>query len=266
MMPAKRIDKGNYEEFFLLYVDNELPAADREAVDSFVSAHPELREELELLLETRLIPEEQLFGNPEVLMKPERAARRNTYLLLRWLAPAAAAVWLLFTGISQFGGSVDGPPLRPPIKIASQEPVTKPAAPRKTDTPARIIRIPEKRPLAVPTDKLSATTAPLAVTEAAETVDPGTNITETVIESAAPVLVPAETIQTTSVQQTAVKNNYASEALFHPDGDAEAEEEQGRSKKGFRVLVRKATRVYQKVVEPEGDKPLIRLSKADIEL
>lgn len=266
MMPAKRIDKGNYEEYFLLYADNELPAADREAVDSFVSAHPELREELELLLETRLFPEELSFGNQEVLMKPERAARRNTYLLLRWLAPAAAAVWLLFTGISQFGGSVDEQPVRPPIKISRQEPERKPAAPLNTVTPAPVIDIPEKRPVAVPTNRSSEITAPLAVTEKAETAEASPDITEKVIETAIPVLVPPETIQTTSVQQTAVKNNYASEALFHTDADNEGEEEQGRSKKGFRVLVRKAARVYQKVVEPDGDKPLIRLSKADIEL
>ncbi len=48
------VTRHNYEEFFLLYVDNELSIQERKAVEDFVDAHPELREELEALLQTQL--------------------------------------------------------------------------------------------------------------------------------------------------------------------------------------------------------------------
>lgn len=51
------ITRENYEEFFLSYVDNELPAETRLAVERFVAANPDLREELETLIQCRLEPE-----------------------------------------------------------------------------------------------------------------------------------------------------------------------------------------------------------------
>jgi anti-sigma factor RsiW len=51
------ITRENYEEFFLSYVDNELPAETRLAVEHFARANPDLGEELETLLQCRLEPE-----------------------------------------------------------------------------------------------------------------------------------------------------------------------------------------------------------------
>jgi hypothetical protein len=51
------INLGNYEEFFILYMDNELTAEQMEMVDYFLSAHPDLQSEFELLMSTRLTPE-----------------------------------------------------------------------------------------------------------------------------------------------------------------------------------------------------------------
>jgi hypothetical protein len=49
---------GNYEEFFILYMDNELNEEQRKMVDEFLLAHPDLQAELDVLMSTRLPLEE----------------------------------------------------------------------------------------------------------------------------------------------------------------------------------------------------------------
>lgn len=64
------IGKHNYQEFFLLYVDNELTSDDYQQVELFVAKHPELAEELEMLVETRLFQETEItFESKHVLYK-----------------------------------------------------------------------------------------------------------------------------------------------------------------------------------------------------
>jgi len=80
------ITRDNYEEFFLLYIDNELSIADRQRVERFVADHPDLREEWEVLQQCQLQPEQPLaFPDKSTLRKPEGDAARVA-------APAAAAV------------------------------------------------------------------------------------------------------------------------------------------------------------------------------
>jgi cell pole-organizing protein PopZ len=66
------ITRDNYEEFFLLYIDNELSVSDRETVERFVAHHPDLQDEWKSLLHCRLLPEEQLvFPDRETLYRTE---------------------------------------------------------------------------------------------------------------------------------------------------------------------------------------------------
>lgn len=63
------INRNNYEEFFLLYADNELTAAEKSAVDVFVTAHPDLKEELDMLLQSVLPAEDMHFFDKESLYR-----------------------------------------------------------------------------------------------------------------------------------------------------------------------------------------------------
>jgi hypothetical protein len=76
------LNRNNYEEFFLLYVDNELPDAERRAVEAFVRQNPDLEAELILLQGTKMKPDsEVLFGNKEVLLKHEETDYQELFLL-----------------------------------------------------------------------------------------------------------------------------------------------------------------------------------------
>lgn len=65
------ITRHNYEEYFILYMDNELGSDDRSMVEAFVQHHPDLKEELDVLLQFKLVPDTDIvFANKEELMIP----------------------------------------------------------------------------------------------------------------------------------------------------------------------------------------------------
>ena len=72
------INQHNYEEFFLLYVDGELSATDKQAVEQFVQANPDLAIELEMLQQTLLVNDELIFEDKNLLFRTE-AAEINTH-------------------------------------------------------------------------------------------------------------------------------------------------------------------------------------------
>jgi anti-sigma factor RsiW len=55
------ITLSNYEEYFILYMDNELDAAGRQMVEAFISLHPHLADELDTLMSTRLPVDDMFF-------------------------------------------------------------------------------------------------------------------------------------------------------------------------------------------------------------
>src|SRR5689334_23534846 len=68
------IDRHNYEEYFLLYIDNELNVDQKKHVELFVQENPDLEEELVMLKQSRLIPDESIvFDRKDLLMKEENA-------------------------------------------------------------------------------------------------------------------------------------------------------------------------------------------------
>src|SRR5437016_1280576 len=75
------INRHNYEEFFLLYVDNELSATERNAVELFVQQNPDLGKELQLLKQTIVPCDEFIFDEKQSLLKDGSLALQEQLLL-----------------------------------------------------------------------------------------------------------------------------------------------------------------------------------------
>jgi hypothetical protein len=87
------INRNNYENYFLLYIDDELCAADRKAVEAFVQQHTDLQQELAMLQQTVLKAEPITFEAKNSLLKTGEAIQEKLLLLLDdELSPADAAV------------------------------------------------------------------------------------------------------------------------------------------------------------------------------
>jgi len=104
------ITRNNYEEFFLLYGDNELSPADRQAVERFVEAHPDLKEEWELLLQCRIDPDKApAFPGKELLLQYEDSSLINRDNYEEWF-------------LSYVDGELDDPARRAVIEFVRLHP------------------------------------------------------------------------------------------------------------------------------------------------
>jgi hypothetical protein len=74
------IDRHNYEEYFLLYIDNELNVDQKKQVELFVQENSDLEEELVMLKQSRLIPDDSIvFDKKHLLMKEENASHSSNH-------------------------------------------------------------------------------------------------------------------------------------------------------------------------------------------
>jgi hypothetical protein len=89
------INRNNYENFFLLYLDRELNQTDKLAVEKFLSENSDLQKEFTLLQQTILIPEQITFEPKELLFHKEE--KRKVFPLY-WVRIAAAVLVLLMSG------------------------------------------------------------------------------------------------------------------------------------------------------------------------
>ena len=75
------IDRHNYEEYFILYWDNELTDEQKKLVKQFVQENTDLEDEFNLLGQTHFTPDENVsLPNKEYLIKEEYANRQELFL------------------------------------------------------------------------------------------------------------------------------------------------------------------------------------------
>jgi hypothetical protein len=92
------INMNNYEEWLVLYVDNELNEQQKIVVEKFAAGHPHMQQELTLFQQTKLEPEKIFFGDKQVLYRRERAR----IVSMQWWKISVAAMLVLAAGIGLF--------------------------------------------------------------------------------------------------------------------------------------------------------------------
>ena len=134
------IHEGNYEEYFLLSVDNELNETERGHLDYFLETHPALRAEMDLLMRTKLEPDTDLvFANKEILYREEKR-RPVVYFYFTRLA-AAAILFALGFGIYsllQKSGGTQGTANNASPAVASENTNPSAGASGKKDQPVTL--------------------------------------------------------------------------------------------------------------------------------
>lgn len=95
----------NYEDYFLLYVDDELDAEAKEQVERFVLQHPALQETFTILKQTKLATEPVRFPNKQLLYRKEKKASPVFYMHWRKIAIAAGFIGLALLAGIWFSGN-----------------------------------------------------------------------------------------------------------------------------------------------------------------
>ncbi len=94
------INLNNYEEWLVLYVDNELNKEEKTTVEKFAGEHPHVQQELALFQQTKLQPEEELkFANKSSLYRREEKVR---IISIAWWRATAAAILIIAAGITMY--------------------------------------------------------------------------------------------------------------------------------------------------------------------
>jgi len=165
----------NYQEYFLLYIDNELNESSRDAVEKFVLQHPQLQDEFSLLKQTVLPQEKIVFHNKKSLYRKEE--RRVVYL--NWTRIAVAAAMVGVAAVVWWIAPHNNKNTPDVATVQQNKPTTKPAQNEKKDTVQQFVQPlqntneetasakptqREKKEVAVKTEK-KKTTTPVGNTE-----------------------------------------------------------------------------------------------------
>ena len=261
------INRNNYEEFFLMYVDGELSAGDRIAVEKFASANPDLQEELNLLKETVLVADNEIvYEHKEELYKEEE----KKVIGFAWWRMAAAVILLFGAGTWGWIYLNKEEMPRPPIATitpANKEELPAPAAKTIIEqddedaTPAISVAPAAQHPL----NKADKPISQVQVVEKTTTVvkeeiklDLPTDLTTTSIEppkeNIAIVVTPQKLQEENITEQLMQKENKTPsyEYVDPVDDDMIYVANTSVSKRNkFRGVIRKATRILDRVTSTQ---------------
>ena len=138
------VNINNYEEYFLLDVDNELNTAEKNEVEKFVLQHPQLQNAFTLLHQTKLEAELIEFKGKEVLYRTEKKERKVIAMSFTRFAVAAsliglvATLWIVYPDnkvSEQSLASTEKPAITKPGKNNNQQPIVS-IDPQDITTPA----------------------------------------------------------------------------------------------------------------------------------
>ena len=293
------IDASNFESLQLSLIDDELDEKEAGAILAYSQNHPDAKANLEWLRKAKLEPEAIQFPDKSLLYRT--AEKPALVIRMRWYRMAAAAAILLAAGL-WFLNRPDEDGILPAASVTVAQQLgtgdktgdEANALPGKSETAE-----PEgKNEQAVPGDITSTSSkpgvernttrntsnaeqVPVHVTET-KSVPNGDQIQgiaentirkpiEDVVQTGSDPMLSANELNAQPQIAIQVKSDYATDALNSDNRDVLSDqttiEDQNKPRKGmFRGLVRKANRFYNKVTNPDMDRPLVKVANIEIGL
>ena len=112
------VDSNNYEQWLILYVDNELRDEDKTRVEKFAAEHPRIQQQLSLFQQTKLPQEKIAFANKKVLYRKEKPR----VISIQWWKIAAAAMLIVAAGMTTYSVLHKSNNTTPALATAKKEP------------------------------------------------------------------------------------------------------------------------------------------------
>jgi len=289
------INHSNYEEFFLLYFDNELNDEDRKAVEKFVDKYPSLWHEMMMLQKARVEADQSIvYAGKEKLYRREN----KKIFFIGWQRIAAAAAVLLIAGLLVFrysnsktnNGVVSKKVERPNTTTAKKdkEPVTSP----NTDTLHNRSTEKEEQQLAAGTkpnkQKRSVSKKNIVIDNATVLKEPkekeydiapvvveNKNTADDKVINTGKINIPADAVAImTNIKTQEPDKKQGTEpqirqASFIDQADSQREDQNGflafsTKKNKMRGIFRKVSRVFEKTTNVEGDKSSVLIGNFQI--
>lgn len=293
---ADDIHAGNIEELQVQWIDGELSASRAAAVEAYTNEHEEALENFAWLKKTKLVQETIVFPDKASLYRHEK--KPAIVFQMRWVRVAVAAAVILLAGLlwlnrQPFAETTIGPSLASTEQngTSEQQNASAPSVADKAqqqDSTARDTQDQQKlaqneitplaaKDLRAQQVKVAEEKTNTPVTYAA--VDRNTNTTTVQIENGdkgteEKLVVPGIDLpknNTTQVQEALamnVKTDYVSDALNQEQFNSQEEftGEETKSRKGFRGLIRKVNRIYNKATNPDPEKAIVKVASFEIGL
>lgn len=293
---ADEIHAGNIEELQIQWIDGELSDSRAAEVEAFTMSNPEAKQNLALLKQTKLPEETIVFPDKASLYRHEE--KPAVVFQMRWIRVAVAAAVILLAGLLWLNRQPAAETTIGPVvvkveeggandqkttstqnddpsdqKSASLDPVVVDQQTLKqtdpTNSTATVLQTQQGK---IPDNK---NTSPVTYAS----VDRNTNTTSVQVErldkeTEEKVIVPGvempqnNTMQVQEALAMNVKTDYVSDALNQEqfNGQEELTSDETKSRKGFRGLIRKVNRIYNKATNPDPEKAVVKVANFEIGL